>query len=207
TTPSAGEEPQGAAGNNADEEMGAGDMDISEDELTREMRIAEQRDIEDYEAEKQMLAAMVAAQQYSPPPSPVAAPVPVDNTPPPTMEGGQEETAAGAPADDLIVDEPHSADEGQRAVCAVSSPGGGSIPALVDYPASPSSPGTPGTPEPPSPLLVIIPPTPQTTEGAMLQVPVPLARPRSRSRSRSPIPASPKLGSDGRPLHNTRSQG
>ncbi|KAG6862767.1 hypothetical protein C0991_010272, partial [Blastosporella zonata] len=58
TTPSASEEPQGAAGNNANEEMGAGDMDISEDELTREMRIAEQRDIEDYEAEKQMLAAM-----------------------------------------------------------------------------------------------------------------------------------------------------
>ncbi|KAG6838277.1 hypothetical protein C0991_000598 [Blastosporella zonata] len=159
------------------------------------------------------------------------------------MEGGQEETAAGTPADDLIVNEPHSADvdtavtapistpipspngdaisrganidnaaasadmvtdsKGQHAMCAVSSPGGSSIPALVDYPASPSSPGTPGTPEPPSPLLVIILPTLQTTEGATLQVPVPLARPQSRS----PIPASPKLGSDRYPLHNTQSQG
>ncbi|KAG6834752.1 hypothetical protein C0991_004545, partial [Blastosporella zonata] len=38
------------------------------------------------------------------------------------MEGGQEETAAGAPADDLIVNKPHSPDVHTAVTAPISAP-------------------------------------------------------------------------------------
>ncbi|KAG6864124.1 hypothetical protein C0991_012283 [Blastosporella zonata] len=205
-----GQRAHGASANDAhiatgDEQRGEKDMEISDNELAEQTRIAEERDIEDHKAEKQMLAAMVAAQQHFPlrPTGPA-----VGNTPPPNLDGFTE-TAAAAPGDDLAagklgITTPTSAGVDAVISAPISSAAGDAVGkgAKMDnaapsadivtegegHPAASAvfSAGTPGTPEPPSPTLVVIPLTPETELPGKL----PCAPIHGSCRARCHVPKS-----------------